>query len=113
MEQILFDPEFVDEIDDEQLEFVLLHEILHCALGHPLRAGTMNFDLFQIACDIVVNSVALEELHLHTILFENQPVMCIAPDGLLDASIPRKKCINSCSISFQRISIRKVLRTAV
>ena len=48
MEQILFDPEFVDEIDDEQLEFVLLHEILHCALGHPLRAGTMNFDLFQI-----------------------------------------------------------------
>ncbi|WP_304391768.1 VWA-like domain-containing protein [uncultured Allobaculum sp.] len=82
MEQILFDPEFVDEIDDEQLEFVLLHEILHCALGHPLRAGTMNFDLFQIACDIVVNSVALEELHLHTILFENQPVMCIAPDGL-------------------------------
>ncbi|MDO5107736.1 MAG: hypothetical protein Q4D39_05630, partial [Coriobacteriaceae bacterium] len=54
---ITFNPEFMGRLSDEELDFVLEHEVLHAALGHVSRGlGYEDPELFNVACDIVVNS---------------------------------------------------------
>ena len=55
-ERIAFSPKFMDELSDDELDFVLMHEVLHVALQHCFRTGDRQNDVFNIACDIVVNS---------------------------------------------------------
>lgn len=64
-ERIAFNPYFVDELDDFQLQFVLMHEILHVALGHcTSEEKDFNHQAYNIACDIVVNSNIMYSLGL-------------------------------------------------
>ena len=35
--RIAFNPEFMQNLSDSELEFVLMHEVLHTVLGHPFR----------------------------------------------------------------------------
>ena len=64
-ERIAFNPYFVDELDDFQLQFVLMHEILHVALGHcTSEEKDFNHTVYNIACDIVVNSNIMYSLGL-------------------------------------------------
>lgn len=64
-ERIAFNPYFVDELDDFQLQFVLMHEILHVALGHcTSEEKDFNHKAYNIACDIVVNSNIMYSLGL-------------------------------------------------
>jgi predicted metal-dependent peptidase len=37
--RIVYDPAFVEELTAAELEAVLAHEVLHCALGHHCRRG--------------------------------------------------------------------------
>ena len=54
---ICFNPDFLCEIDDDELEFVLMHNVLHAALSHPFRVQSdYDLEVFDEACDIVVNS---------------------------------------------------------
>ena len=59
-DRICFSPNFMDELSDSELEFVLMHEIMHVALKHCYRGLNYNQNLFNIACDIVVNSNILK-----------------------------------------------------
>ena len=63
-ERIAFNPDYFDKLDDNELEFVLMHEVLHAALGHPFRRQE-DYDLecYDRACDIVVNSNILYSLN--------------------------------------------------
>ena len=63
-ERIAFNPDYFDKLDDSELEFVLMHEVLHAALGHPFRRQE-DYDLecYDRACDIVVNSNILYSLN--------------------------------------------------
>lgn len=54
--KIWFSPDFLDSLNDDELDFVMMHEILHIALQHCLRYNEYDPELFNIACDIVVNS---------------------------------------------------------
>ena len=54
--RIFFSPAFLDALKDSELDFVLRHEILHVALQHCFRANGKDKDVFDRACDIVVNS---------------------------------------------------------
>lgn len=56
-ERVAFNPDFLDKLSDSELEFILMHETMHTALGHPFRKQE-NYDLmcYDMACDIVVNS---------------------------------------------------------
>lgn len=54
--KICFNPEFLDELSDKELDFVMMHEVLHVALRHCTRGNLLKDDQFNIACDIVVNS---------------------------------------------------------
>ena len=53
---ITFNPGFSDQLDADELCFVLEHEVLHAALGHLERLGERDPELWNLACDIVVNS---------------------------------------------------------
>ena len=55
-DRIAFSPKFMEELSDKELEFVLMHEILHVVLRHCARGKNYDPFLFNIACDIVVNS---------------------------------------------------------
>lgn len=54
--RIYFGPKFLDELSNREVDFVMMHEILHVALQHCLRDNGRNSEQFNIACDIVVNS---------------------------------------------------------
>ena len=59
--KIYFCPKFMDELSDSELEFVLMHEVMHMALGHCVRGVNKEPDTYNIACDIVINSNILKE----------------------------------------------------
>ena len=63
-QRIIFSPDFMDELSDNELDFVLMHEILHVALQHCFRGENYDRELFNIACDIVVNSNILKEKNM-------------------------------------------------
>ena len=64
-ERIAFNPDFMDALSDKELEFVLMHEVLHVALGHPFRRQTdYELECYDKACDIVVNSNILYSFNM-------------------------------------------------
>ena len=82
--RIYFGPKFLDEISDSELDFVLMHEILHVALQHCLRTGDRDPERFNIACDIVVNSNILRSNNMDEAsitLGKYGTAMHRAPDG--------------------------------
>ena len=52
--KIYFSPSFMDSLSDKELQFVLMHEIMHIAFGHCLRQGNRDNARFNIACAIFV-----------------------------------------------------------
>ena len=61
-DEIGFNPEFMEQLSDSELDFVMMHEILHVVLQHCTRyeKDVMDPELWNIACDIVVNSNILK-----------------------------------------------------
>ena len=59
-ERIVFGAAFLDDLSDRELDFVMMHEILHAALQHCTRGKDLQGFRFNVACDIVVNSIILE-----------------------------------------------------
>lgn len=60
--RIYFGPDFLENLTDSQIDIVMMHEILHVALQHCSRYGDFELERFNIACDIVVNSLILESM---------------------------------------------------
>ncbi len=58
--KIYFGPSFLDNLDDDELDFIMMHEVMHCALQHCTRCNDRDPEAFNIACDIVVNSNILQ-----------------------------------------------------
>lgn len=84
-DRIAFNPDFMNDLSDSELEFVLMHEVLHTALGHPFRhQQDYEQQAFDIACDIVVNSNILYSFRGDTksiTLRKYGELMHTAPDG--------------------------------
>ena len=55
-ENIFFHPQFLDAITDSELEYVMVHLLLHVILDHFSRREGKVAKLFDEAADIVVNS---------------------------------------------------------
>lgn len=82
--RIFFGPKFLDELDDQELDFIMMHEILHVVLQHCFRQGDRDNERFNIACDIVVNSNILlsENMDPKAITLQKYGAsMHLAPDG--------------------------------
>ena len=52
-----FNREFIDKLNDDELLGVILHETLHLALYHNVRNVNKHMQLWNIACDLEVNSI--------------------------------------------------------
>lgn len=81
---IRFSPNFLNELTDRELDFVLMHEIMHMALRHCSRGHQLEHRRFNIACDIVVNSNILLSCNMdkNSITLSKYGVsMHLAPDG--------------------------------
>lgn len=81
---IRFDPKFLDELNDDELDFIMMHEILHVALQHCFRGIELEQELYNIACDIVVNSNIFLSNNMDTrtiTLRSDGEAMHLAPNG--------------------------------
>lgn len=82
---IAFSPTFMDELSDKELDFVMMHEILHVVLQHCTRkvGVDMDTDNWNIACDIVVNSNILRSngMDRNSITVLGEESMHLTPDG--------------------------------
>lgn len=67
---VYFHPEFVKK-NDQYIEGVLLHEVLHCALDHGSRRQHRDHRVWNIACDYAINPLVVS-------------VYKLPPEGLMD-----------------------------
>ena len=57
--RIVYDSSFVDSLKPAELEAVLAHEVLHCALGHHCRRGQRDPRLWNEAADLAINPILI------------------------------------------------------
>ena len=82
--RITFGPDFLDSLSDSELDFVMMHEILHVVLQHCLRGDVEDPEAYSIAADIVVNSNIMLENGMKAssiTLSKYGTSMHVAPDG--------------------------------
>lgn len=60
---VYLNPDFFLPLSPQQKEGLILHELLHAALLHPLRSRTRHQKLWNIAADMVVNLMIKNEKH--------------------------------------------------
>lgn len=63
--KMYYNKDFLDNIEYEEMLFVILHEIAHIALKHPMRQGKRDHKYFNIAADIYINKALHEEFKLN------------------------------------------------
>ena len=57
---ILWSPDWVDTIGQEETVGTLAHEVLHIILKHPLRRGSRDPLLWNIATDFAINQILVD-----------------------------------------------------
>ena len=73
----------LSNLSNDEVDFVLMHVVLHVALKHCYRGLDYNQQLFNIACDIVVNSNILyaNGMNPDKISIDGNPLMHKTPKG--------------------------------
>ena len=56
-----YNPDYIDALKLEQVQFVLAHEALHCALSHFARRQHRNKFRWDLACDYAINPILLKD----------------------------------------------------
>jgi predicted metal-dependent peptidase len=59
-ENLFVNPDFAASLAQSEVEGVVCHEILHCALGHHARRGVRDPQRWNVACDLAVNPLLVE-----------------------------------------------------
>jgi predicted metal-dependent peptidase len=54
-----FNREFVDALDDEELDFLVGHEVLHCVYDHMESREDREPMLYNVACELILLLVGL------------------------------------------------------
>lgn len=57
--RILYNPKFAKQLSAAELEAVLAHEVMHCALGHHCRRGERDARLWNQAADLAINPLLI------------------------------------------------------
>ncbi|BAF61613.1 vWA domain-containing protein [Candidatus Vesicomyidisocius calyptogenae] len=56
-----YNPNFINQLDHHQTKFILIHEVLHCALMHFSRRGNRLKHKWDLACDFAINPLLVKE----------------------------------------------------
>ncbi|RPI44726.1 MAG: hypothetical protein EHM59_12095, partial [Betaproteobacteria bacterium] len=59
--RLYFNPRFIESLEMNQLQFLLAHQALHCALGHFWRRGHRSRKRWDVACDHAVNLMLVDD----------------------------------------------------
>jgi len=59
--EIRFHPEFIDTLNDEEMQFLVAHECMHPMLEHCFRRGERNHKKWNQAGDYVINKLLSDE----------------------------------------------------
>ena len=59
--EIFVNPSYISSLTLSQIEFVLAHEALHCALGHFARRQHRDLHRWDLACDFAVNPLLIDD----------------------------------------------------
>lgn len=80
-ETIFFGEEFSYGLNSDELTFVMMHELMHIVQGHCFFPPILDSFLHNVAADIVVNSIILDELGVPELDIAGCEIMHYAPDG--------------------------------
>lgn len=58
---LYYNPDYIEPLTMEQLQFVLAHEALHCGLSHFARREHRNRHRWDVACDHAVNQMLIDD----------------------------------------------------
>jgi predicted metal-dependent peptidase len=56
-----YNSDYIDALDNDQTQFALSHEALHCALSHFYRRGHRVKHRWELACDYAVNPLLIKD----------------------------------------------------
>lgn len=56
-----YNPEYIEQLNPKQTQFMLAHEALHCALIHFARRGHRIKHRWDLACDFAINPLLIED----------------------------------------------------
>lgn len=59
--KLYYNPEYIEELRGDELQFVLAHEALHCGLSHFARRQHRVKHRWDLACDYAINPILLAE----------------------------------------------------
>ena len=59
--EFIINPDFLGKLTEEELMFVIYHELGHVFYGHTARRGERDPELWNVACDLIVNSAISEQ----------------------------------------------------
>ena len=58
--ELIFHSKFVEKLTCSDLNFVIIHEIMHVAMGHMWRRNNRIPEIWNIACDYAINLAIME-----------------------------------------------------
>lgn len=56
-ETLYINPNFIEELSEPEINWLIIHEVMHPALQHLWRRGDRNHDLWNQACDYAIHDV--------------------------------------------------------
>ena len=56
----VYNSEWIKKLTDDNITYVLAHEVLHCALEHLIRVGVRDRETWNISGDAVINAILNE-----------------------------------------------------
>ncbi len=93
--RIAYGPKFVASLTPAELEGVLAHEVMHCALAHHCRRGTRDLKLWNQAADYAINYLLVANGFTLP-----QPRRCSIPPSIISA---RRKSTRACCSPLTRV----------
>ena len=60
-DELFYSVEFFSKLSLKEIEFVIAHEILHCAYDHMHRVGDRDRRIYNVACDYLVNNTLIRD----------------------------------------------------
>ena len=58
---LYYNTQFFNALSEKQIEFVIAHEILHCVFDHIIRRDERDPQIYNIACDYIVNNTLVRD----------------------------------------------------
>lgn len=91
--RLFYSPEWFKKLTDEEIKGVVIHEVLHAALGHMTRCGSRLHEVWNFAIDFAANSIirknsiALPIPHLYDKKYEDKCAEGIYDDLMKNAVV--------------------------